>query len=290
MSLIFLIYNLGMDENNKKQQNAFSLKGFNITSSLLAIINNSNEDDINYVLANYLLERIDILDKISIYDVIDYCYVSRSTIHRFVKSIGFESFTHMKDNIRHMRVHTRAFIDFVNQSSFHDYIMNSMIDMLTDINDTIDQQNIELLVDLIKSSRNVVILNYDTSSSSAKEFQLEMTSLGRLIKLVTNISGNTGILPALTEDDLLITCSASGNYAIATKDDVKDVKARKFLITLNHAKQFEEYYDTIIFLSDKFQSCDYISNGMQNVYTRYGINYFFDLLFNRYVQKYIIDR
>ena len=84
MSLIFLIYNLGMDENNKKQQNAFSLKGFNITSSLLAIINNSNEDDINYVLANYLLERIDILDKISIYDVIDYCYVSRSTIHRFV--------------------------------------------------------------------------------------------------------------------------------------------------------------------------------------------------------------
>lgn len=290
MSLLFLIYNLGMDENNKKQQNAFSLKGFSITSSLLAIINNSNEDDINYVLANYLLERIDILDKISIYDVIDYCYVSRSTIHRFVKSIGFESFTHMKDNIRHMRVHSRAFIDFVNQSSFHDYIMTSMVDMLTDINDTIDQQNIELLVDLIKNSRNVVILNYDTSSSSAKEFQLEMTSLGRLIKLVTNISGNAGILPALTEDDLLITCSASGNYAIATKDDVKDVKARKFLITLNHAKQFEEYYDTIIFLSDKFQSCDYISNGMQNVYTRYGINYFFDLLFNRYVQKYIIDR
>jgi hypothetical protein len=103
-----------MDENNKKQQNTFSLKGFSITSSLLAIINNSNEDDINYVLANYLLERIDILDKISIYDVIDYCYVSRSTIHRFVKSIGFESFTHMKENIRYMRVHTRAFIDFVN--------------------------------------------------------------------------------------------------------------------------------------------------------------------------------
>lgn len=277
-----------MNENNKKQQNTFSLKGFNITSSLLAIINYSSEDDINYVLANYLLERIDVLDKISIYDVIDYCYVSRSTIHRFVKSIGFESFTHMKDNIRHMRIHSKAFIDFVNQSSFNDYIMNSMVDMLKDINDTIDQQNIGLLVDLIRASHNVVILNSDTSSSSAKEFQLEMTSLGRLIKLVTNISSNAGILSTLTKDDLLITCSASGNYAITTKDDVKDVKAYKFLITLNHAKQFEEYYDTIIFLSDKFQSCEYISNGMQNVYTRYGINYFFDLLFNNYVQKYLI--
>ncbi len=288
MLLCFLIYNLGMDEKNRKQQNTFSLKGFNITSSLLAIINNYSEDDINYVLANYLLERINVMDKISIYDVIDYCYVSRSTIHRFVKSIGFDSFTHMKDNIRYMRIHSRAFIDFVNQSSFTDYIMNSMVDMLQDINDTLDQQNIGLLVDLIKTSRNVVILNADTSSSSAKEFQLEMTSLGRLIKLVTNISGNTGILPALTEEDLLITCSASGNYAITTKDDVQGVKARKFLITLNHARQFEEYYDTIIFLSDKFQSSEHISNGMQNVYTRYGINYFFDLLFNKYVQKYLM--
>lgn len=288
MLICFLIYNFRMDEKNRKQQNTFSLKGFNITSSLLAIINNYSEDDINYVLANYLLERINVMDKISIYDVIDYCYVSRSTIHRFVKSIGFESFTHMKDNIRYMRIHSRAFIDFVNQSSFTDYIMNSIVDMLQDINDTLDQQIIGLLVDLIKKSRNVVILNADTSSSSAKEFQLEMTSLGRLIKLVTNISGNAGILPALTEDDLLITCSASGNYAITTKEDVQAVSARKFLITLNHAKQFEDYYDTIIFLSDKFQSSEHISNGMQNVYTRYGINYFFDLLFNKYVQKYLI--
>lgn len=277
-----------MDENNKKQQNTFSLKGFNITSSLLAIINYSDENDINYVLANYLLERIDILDKISIYDVIDYCFVSRSTIHRFVKSIGFDSFTHMKDNIRHMRIHSEAFIDFANHSSFKDYFMNSMDDMLRDINDTIDQKNIGQLADQIKTSHNVVILNADTSSSSAKEFQLEMASMGRLIKLVTNISSNTGILNTLTESDLLITCSATGNYAIATKDDAKNVKAHKVLVTLNHAKQFEEYYDTIILLSNKFQSCEYISNGMQNVYTRYGINYFFDLLFNDYVQKYLI--
>lgn len=277
-----------MNENNIKHQNTFSLKGFNITSSLLAILNYSSEDDINYVLANYLLERIDVMEKISIYDVIDYCYVSRSTIHRFVKSIGFESFTHMKDNIRHMRIHSKASLDFVNQSSFNDYIMNSMIDMLKDIDDSIDHNKMGRLVDLIKTSHNVVILIADTSSSSAKEFQLEMSSLGRLIKLVTNISSNTGILASLTKDDLLITCSASGNYAIAAKNNVKGVKGQKFLITLNHAKQFEEYYDTMIYLSDKFQSSEYISNGMQNVYTRYGINYFFDLLFNNYVQKYLI--
>lgn len=286
--MLILIYNFDMKENNKKQQNTISLKAFNIVSSLLAIINYSRKDDTNYVLANYLLERIDILDKISIYDVIDACYVSRSTIHRFVKNIGFNSFTHMKDNIRYIRIHSQAFINFVSQSPFNEYIMNSMIDMLKDINDTIDPKNLELLVKLMKESHNVVILNADTSCSSAKEFQLEMTSLGKLIKLVTNIPCNTNILSSLTKDDLLITSSASGNYAITTSEEVKAVKAHKFLITLNHAKQFEEYYDSIIFLSNKFHSCEYISNGMQNVYTRYGMNYFFDLLFNNYVQKYLI--
>lgn len=277
-----------MNTNHNNQQNTFSLRGFNIVSSLLAIINYSDENDVNYTLANYLLAHIDTLDSMSIYDVIDDCFVSRSTIHRFIKSIGFDSFTHMKDNVKRLRIHSMAFIDFVNQPTFKDSIVKSMDEMLKDINNTIAAQNIEELVEKIFSCRNIVILNADTSSSSAKEFQLEMVSVGRLIKLVTNLSSNIGILNALTEEDLLITCSASGNYAIITKDDIKDVKAHKVLITLNHAKQLNDYYDDIYFLSDNFQACEYISNGMQNVYTRYGINYFFDLLFSIYVQNYYV--
>lgn len=275
-----------MNNNINNQHKIFSLRGYNIMSSLLEIINYSDINDINYVLAMYLISRIEILDQMSIYDVIDDCFVSRSTIHRFVKSIGFESFKQLKENVKHMKIHSQAFIDFAGHSSFKDDIMNSMENMLKDINNTIEQSNFERLVDQIKESPNVVILNASTSSSTAKEFQFEMTCIGKLIKLITSLSADTTALNSLTEKDLLITCSASGNYAITTKDDIKDVKAHKVLVTLNHASQFKDYYDTIIYLSNKFQSSEYISNGMQNIYTRYGINYFYDLLFSDYVQKY----
>ena len=84
----------------------------------------------------------------------------------------------------------------------------------------------------------------------------------------------------------MITCSASGNFALAVDHVMQENKAYKALVTLNHTTLFEQSYDYIFYLSDQFTPSNRSLTTIRNVYTRYGMTYFFDLLFHLYYKRY----
>ena len=256
--------------NTDKIQNKFSLSYFNLMTSLLAVLNSNEDDDTNLVLARYLLEHFHELKNLSIYDVAEECYVSRSSIQRFAKLIGYESFTAMKQNAPITRQHMDAFVQYACHPEFDQFLRISMDDMMQDINEMFLAQNLDVLVKRIHDSEQVVILAADLSSYPAKVLQQGLAAIGKLIRIVTDAYPDTALLQNLKPEDLVIVTSTTGNYAIAT---------------LNHSEKFESCYDSVIYLSHKFHSSDRITEGIQNVYTRYGVSYFFDLLFNLYIEK-----
>lgn len=269
-----------MDEQN------LSIRNFSLINSLLVILNNHDENDTYFILAKYLLKHFDDLDELSIYDMADDCFVSRSSIHRFIKYIGFDNFTAMKHTFKETKIHYNAYISYATHTNFKKYVYESMNDMMKSINEMAELQDLLKLAKMIHDSNCVVIVISNTSSSSALEFQQGMIAIGKLVRIVTNSTPNLEILDSLTKNDLLITISVTGNYAIAIGDDVRKVNAYKCLITLNHSMQFEDYYNYIFYLSKKPHSSNHINHGLNNVYTRYGAGYFFDLLYNFYVEKY----
>lgn len=268
-----------------KIQNNFSLSYFNLMTSLLAVLNSNEDGDTNLVLARYLLEHFHELKKLSIYDVAEECYVSRSSIQRFAKLIGYESFTAMKQNAPITRQHMDAFVQYACHPEFDQYLRLSMDDMMQDMNEMFASQNLEVLVKRIHDSEQIVILAADLSSFPARVLQQGLAAIGKLIRIVTDAYPDTNLLRNLKPEDLVIVTSTTGNYAIATLTDLQNVHAHKVLITLNHSEKFESCYDSVIYLSHKFHSSDRITEGIQNVYTRYGVSYFFDLLFNLYIEK-----
>ena len=56
------------------------IKTFNLISTLLNLINDNEEDDINTYLAKYFLNNLENLENKSIYDIADECFTSRSTV------------------------------------------------------------------------------------------------------------------------------------------------------------------------------------------------------------------
>jgi preprotein translocase subunit SecA len=86
-------YNAGREVLHMKKDRRIA---FNILTSLLSIMNQNDESNVDCVLAKYLLEHLDEIPRLSIYDLADACYVSRSSIHRFVRSCGYESFREFK--------------------------------------------------------------------------------------------------------------------------------------------------------------------------------------------------
>ncbi|MCR5230675.1 MAG: MurR/RpiR family transcriptional regulator [Solobacterium sp.] len=269
----------------KKSEYSYNRHQFNTLTSLLSYLNTNDEDQTYFLLAKYLLEHMDTIEKLSIYKVAKDCFVSRSSIHRFVHLLGFDSFSVFKKNAREAREHFHRFIDYVDYDDFANGLSNALKAMTEDINKSISTLEMRNVCAKIHHAENIILFMSEASSSAVKQFQQEMLCVGKVIRVITDYAQDTKLLESLGENDLMITGSASGNYAHVIAPDLESIKARKVLVTYNHSRKLAKSYESVCYLSRSEQSNDVIIS-QRNVYTRYGMTYFFDLLFHHYVSMY----
>ncbi len=262
------------------------LKTFNLISTLISIINTNNDDNINCIFARYFLDHLDQLDSISIYDIAESCYTSRSSVQRFIKEIGFESYSNLKNKVQESIRHNYRYVNFYKMKDFKKSYRESIDKMFDSFDKFCDSEHLEYFVDLIHVSKLVVFSIAEGSSIAPFDFQEALVSLNKTTRIITNNAKSTELLNSLNENDTLITLSMTGNYALATLSDIEQTKANKVLITLNHSDIFEDVYDKIIYFGEGDSSKDYIQDGLRDAYTIYGFNYFFDLVLNKYFEKY----
>lgn len=254
---------------------------FSLMTALLAIMNESEPGEPYYVLAQYFLYHFDQLKELNIYDVAEACYVSRSGIRRFCQSIGFDNFSDLKAASEEWKRHCNYFIGYSARPNYKEYLSRSVADMMQEINRLSTTAVLDKLAKRIHDSRNVVLFTSDFSGMTARGFQQSMVVMGKLVLIVTDAQDVPGYLKDLTPNDLLMTISATGNFATVMEPLVRETQAYKVLITVNHDRHFWSVYDGVIYLSEK-------DNGnARTVYSQYGTNYFFDILYSYYVQKYL---
>ena len=274
-----------MDKNGSVEGRRFVR--FNPMTSFLAVVNSNDEDDTNFILAKYFLDHFRDIPRLSIYQIAEECFTSRSSVQRFLKSIGYDTFTELKDSVAEVNDHQKSYLTYVDHTDFPNYLREKLDDMMHDINNMAQKQKLKRLAEKIHDSETVFIVNAEDSSSAARIFQQQMLAMDRLVRLVTSSAHtNPDILKNLSERDCVITCSASGNFALMLDREISEVKAYKALITLNRTLMFENSYDSIFYLSETLQPSNRTLLKLRNVYTRYGMAYFFDLLFHLYFQRY----
>ena len=260
---------------------------FNTITTLLNIINSDSEDDIDVTIANYILKNIYNVNKITIYDVSEKCYLSRSSVQRFVKKIGFNSFTEFKENISSTAIeHLPAHIEYASSKDYETTLVSNLSSMILDIITTSKKGlfSVTDLAKLIKEKNIVTFVISESSSTSARSFQESMLSTSKLIHLLSDSSTNIDSLLNLNESDLTVVLSVTGNYALSLTDLIENVKSKTVLITLNHSEKLKQVFDEIYYLSDSFTFSSDTTSRMRNVYTKYSIILFLDLLFHEYVQ------
>ena len=269
--------------NDKK----FNAVRFNPRTSFLAVLNSNDESDINVVLAKFFLENFRRIPEMSIYQVAEACFTSRSSVQRFIKSIGYETFTALKESTAEVFSHQKSYHTYTDHTDYPNFLKDSVTAMMEDINTMAEKQKLVRIAERIHDSENVFLVTAEDSSPSLRGFQQTILSMNKLIRIVTSSAQtNPDVLETLTEKDCLITCSASGNYALAINDELIPNKAYKILVTLNRTILFESCYDSIFYLSDSCTPNNRELVTVRNVYTRYGMHYFFDLLFHQYYARY----
>ena len=260
----------------------WQINRFSLMTSLLNVLNEKGFDSSSYVLAQYFLQNFDKLEYLNIYDVSEECFVSRSGVQRFCKSIGFETFSTFKSAAAVEReVHKTTFIAYANRPDFQDYTRQAMSEMLLEIGSLTAQQDLSGFARKIHDSKNVVLLTAEVSSMTPRDLQQALLVAGKLVHLVTDSHPDLGLLESLDENDLLIVCSSTGNYAYAVNDVLLNItRPYKSLITLNRDQLFTQNYQKIFYLSEQ------ASDHQRSIYTKYGLGYFLDLLYSTYLEQY----
>ena len=126
----------------------YNVRRFDLFAILLSVVNDENTaNSTNRIIADYLLRNLHRLNVLTIYDVAEECFVSRSSIHRFLRQIGFDQFSYLGKYIQDSYQHYHAYYDYVNRENFIDKVKSKMNDMMDDISHFSDTDAVKNLVE-----------------------------------------------------------------------------------------------------------------------------------------------
>ncbi len=252
-----------------------------LLNSLFSIINENYEEDSNYKLAYYFLEHYHELSKLNIYDVAAECFVSRSSVRRFCQAIGYENFLDLKIVFKEYDDQYSYYMLHANRDLYRERLTEEINSMIEELDRRMNTQEIEIIVDRIFNSRYVVFLTSETSTSYVKDFQRAMILHDKLIHIISEAYTDNTLIKRLDKRDYLITISATGTFAKASKNYIANCEAYKALFTYNREEEIKQPYDKVYHLS----SIDRTYEG-RSVYGTYGLNYVLDILYSAYIRKY----
>ncbi|MCD4962554.1 MurR/RpiR family transcriptional regulator [Enterococcus casseliflavus] len=258
-----------------------NINNLGLLNSLSFILNEGIKDS-DYAIAVYLVENINRASEVSINEIIDETFTSRSAVRRFCNRLGYSNFSDLKESITKMifpsNLQYRSQVDLLN----HRKVLNELIfQMIEDIDEMFSVNIVEEIIDLLFNHKDVILLCANNTSGDLIRFQQELIYGNKEIKIVSKAYTNNENIKSLSEESLIIVVSASGKFAEIANDWLNHLKGKKVLITAYRNQSFFEQYHHVFYISKNSFSSDYLG-----IYGKYGIVYIFDLIFSSYLSKY----
>lgn len=253
-----------------------SIQNMGLLNTLGAIINDG-ETNSDYAFAKYVLNNVERIQEITVNEIVDNAFVSRSSIRRFCNKLGYSNFSEFKNKLNVLifpsNLHLRT---FKNVSDYRAELDSGLINMVQDINKAITDDIIEYLVELIHHHDDVIFLTANNTSSNLIKFQQELFYTGKVVRLL-NLNDQIRTEDS-KEEPLIFVVSISGVFSDSVDEILQKMKGKKILVTANQTQAIVSSYDEVIYLSEKDIAQDKIG-----LLGKYGITYLFDLISQYYI-------
>ena len=231
-----------------------------LLNRLLVILNDGKESSTYYHIANILLCNYDSIQNMTISEVADLCFVSKSTISKFTRHIGFDDFLELKaaasyrsNKYSNYLNYNDNIIGFMETHTKEEYL-DTIIHDLELIKSNVDMNKIEELAkDLIKYDK-VAAFGLLYSESAAMDFQTKLAYNGKYIVSHMHDIKQDDFIKNAKEDTLIIIFTNSGDYikkyqmmqGNINKNVFKQTKAKIVVITANKDMESHPYVDLCI--------------------------------------------
>lgn len=247
--------------------------------TLQNLYNSAHPGSIEYLLSSYLIDNYHEIDKLNIYDLAEENNVSRATVRRFCKNLGYENFKELKSHFNEFDEGLNTYKEFYNSEHFLEILQTKIKKMFSELEDRLNSRELLNIVRKIKDSDEVIIIASSTIANSVRVFQQTMALLGKRITIIVSKQQIIELEKNISSDSLILIFSISGVLAETFQDCLKNYHSDCYLFTNNRNPLFNQNFTRVYHLTSMENK-----NKNEIIYYTYGITYILDSIINRYCQ------
>lgn len=209
---------------------------------LLNYVNTSIQHDTNFDIAQSLIKNYSQIKDKSCEELADMCYVSKASISRFCKFIGFQNYKEFQEACQFsfdiQSEYSKQFISLFSQDKQKALNLYSM-DMIENIKTILTEEamsNMEKVASTLYNSRNIVCFSHHFLWDIGKYFQSKMFSMGKYVTQYLNYQYQLECASSLSKDDVVIITSITGTYPVRYPEiwkKIADSDCKLIVITQN---------------------------------------------------------
>lgn len=261
---------------------------FTLMQKLIDCASNNSLDNIFGNIAYYLLLNFNKVDTLSSAELADVCFTSPSTIRRFCNSIGYQSFTNLKnakagnpEDQKQISIHNAVKGRFSAK-----YMQTHINESLYSIARSVSDGHLDRLVDIILSKQNLLLLAIRPYALWLKEFQSQMLFLGFPTYIIDDLEHYDSLFARVSKNYSCLVVSPTGGIADAISPHIGQLDCQKALIVCRDYNnpqflgQSQQCYDYVLQLNNPTVDIDFME-----LFGKYGIGYLFDLIYGKIVER-----
>ena len=238
---------------------------------LLIILNDEDPDSTYYHIALVMLRHLESLHEIPIHKLAELCDVSKSTISKFIRFIGYEDFADYRyaavfeQNKYYNRFNYASNVmEYIEDHSIDSYIFSVQQDIAVTY-EYLDWSAIDRLILDLDRYQKVAAFGLMFSETAALDFQTKLAHSQKFIVTNLNDLKQEQFIRNADKGTLLIIFSDSGQFIdkYANVDDLEgkplfsQTKARVVLVTSNTAMANDPRVDYCIFYKKTRSICSH---------------------------------
>lgn len=207
---------------------------------LITFLNSQSIESTNHHIAVTMLENYEHIHNMSIGETAKLCDVSKSTISKFARTIGFDDYLDLKDNASFIENRFNNPLNYLSniltsiEEEGYDQYFDAVIKDVQYYKSHLDISAIDRTAKAIYEYSKVVAFGLVFSESAAMDLQYKLAYNSKFIHTFQDDSVQEEFLKNATEDTLIIIFTNSGNYL--TKQQIRTGTPRKNIFSQTKAK------------------------------------------------------
>lgn len=207
---------------------------------LLTLLNTEEPNSTNYHIAMTFLQNYDSISTLSIGSMATLCSVSKSTLSKFARSIGFEDYFDLKDKAPFKENRFQFNLNYVSniltpiENEGTDPYFEAIIKDIQFYQKSINLETIDRLANDLIKYENVAAFGLLFSESAAIDFQYKLAYNQKFIFTCLSDIEQEKFIGNAKEDTLVIIFSNSGDYV--KKNQLKEGNFQKKIFQKTKAK------------------------------------------------------